>query len=381
MDFKDNLYKLHMERIEAFKAQNSENEDFDVVFDFNGKKLYANKFTLCPVSTTFKSMLSDRWKKPGEPIEIKDYKFEDFKEFLTFIYSGDCELTDENVFAMVDMAEFYNIVVFKEICEEYLTKMKLDLVNVYPLIDLVYKYSLLKLKKYVHGFFGTNMRTISESNLFQNLEKAVLKDIVLSNQGLSRQEEMFEAVFKWAEIRVKENNTNQESITLNEAIKQEFSQFVPLFDFQKMSDVFFIKFVVKRASLFFSGDVLCEMFWSRCNKSVKIVDGNGKIMKGELRCDNMDQVVEDIQSKKDKCCVDYHGIYYYWDTQQPKPSTPSKLTKNDKIEWYLVYDSDGDLAVIKRNQLAIRDYLLAEMIAEDGFQFSTKCKVEISCFA
>uniref|UniRef100_A0AC34G1I7 BTB domain-containing protein n=1 Tax=Panagrolaimus sp. ES5 TaxID=591445 RepID=A0AC34G1I7_9BILA len=370
-----------MERIEAFKAQNPENEDFDVVFDFNGKKLYANKFTLCPVSTTFKSMLSDRWTKPDEPIEIKDYTFEDFKEFLTFFYSGSCELTDENIFSMVDMAEFYNITVFKEICEEFLTQMKLNLFNVYPMIDLVYKYSLLKLKNYIFDFIGKNLLTFIKSEQFKNLEKAVMKDIVLSNQGLSKQEEMFEAVFKWAENRAKQNNTTHESITLNEAIKEEFSEFLLLFNFQKMSDVFFIKFVVKRSSLFFSDEELSEMLWSRNNKSVKIIDENGKIMKGELQCDIIDQVAEDIELNKDECCMDFDGKYFYWGTKKPNPSTPSKLTKSDKIEWYLVYDWYGDIAIKHQNELENRDYLLAEMVAEDRFQLSANCKIEAFCFA
>uniref|UniRef100_A0AC34FA69 BTB domain-containing protein n=1 Tax=Panagrolaimus sp. ES5 TaxID=591445 RepID=A0AC34FA69_9BILA len=295
MDAKEIFYQIHKERYELFKSQDSENEDFDVVFDFNGKKLYANKFTLFPVSTTFKSMLSDRWTKPDEPIEIKDYTFEDFKEFLTFFYSGACELTDENIFAMVDMAEFYNI-----------------------------------------------------------------------------------TIFKWADNRTTEKQKIQGKLNVNKAIKEELSEFLPLFNFKKMNGDFFIKFVVKKSSFLFSSEELSNILWAqRYPSEIRIVDGNGKSMKGELQCDDIDQVVKIIQSKKNICCT-YTAShnYYYWATRQPKPSTPSKLTKNDKIEWYLLYDYEGDLAVKKQNELSDSDYLLAELVAEYGFQISTKCKIE-----
>uniref|UniRef100_A0A914Q909 BTB domain-containing protein n=1 Tax=Panagrolaimus davidi TaxID=227884 RepID=A0A914Q909_9BILA len=75
----------------AFKSQDP--ELFDIVFEIEGKKLYADKLILSINSSTFKSMLSDRWISKNNSIKIETYKFEDFKELLTFIYSGECNLT------------------------------------------------------------------------------------------------------------------------------------------------------------------------------------------------------------------------------------------------------------------------------------------------
>uniref|UniRef100_A0AC34G5B8 BTB domain-containing protein n=1 Tax=Panagrolaimus sp. ES5 TaxID=591445 RepID=A0AC34G5B8_9BILA len=131
MDAKETLYELQMERFEVFKTQDPENEHFDGVFEFNGKKLYANKFMICSISSTFNSMLSKRWTKPDEPIIIQEYSYDDFKQLLTFIYSGECSLTADNIFAMVDIAEFYGILLLKKYCEEFLADVKLDAKNVF----------------------------------------------------------------------------------------------------------------------------------------------------------------------------------------------------------------------------------------------------------
>uniref|UniRef100_A0A914P7B0 BTB domain-containing protein n=1 Tax=Panagrolaimus davidi TaxID=227884 RepID=A0A914P7B0_9BILA len=71
-------YDFSMQRFAVFKEQDPENGYFDVVFEIEEKKLYAHKLMLCPVSTTFKSMLSECWTKPNELIKIEGYSFDDF---------------------------------------------------------------------------------------------------------------------------------------------------------------------------------------------------------------------------------------------------------------------------------------------------------------
>uniref|UniRef100_A0AC34FS22 BTB domain-containing protein n=1 Tax=Panagrolaimus sp. ES5 TaxID=591445 RepID=A0AC34FS22_9BILA len=125
------FYELYIQKYEVFKAQDPETGEFDVVFEIEGKKLYAHKSKLCEVSTTFKSMLSDRWTKPNEPIIIQDYTFDDFTKFVTFIYSGDCEFAHDNISALIDIAEFYNVPVFKKACEDFLLTAEWTLNNIF----------------------------------------------------------------------------------------------------------------------------------------------------------------------------------------------------------------------------------------------------------
>uniref|UniRef100_A0A914R9F9 BTB domain-containing protein n=1 Tax=Panagrolaimus davidi TaxID=227884 RepID=A0A914R9F9_9BILA len=139
-------------------------------------------------------MLSDRWAKVGDPIKIEDYSYDDFKQFLTFLYSGQCQLSNDNIFAMVDIAEFYGVAAFKEFCEEFLVQAKCTLDNVFLMVELAKKYSLKKLEETVTKFISDNFAMCFKSPQFQALPKSTVKFLIEVNQETPMQEEMFEGV-------------------------------------------------------------------------------------------------------------------------------------------------------------------------------------------
>uniref|UniRef100_A0AC35FDK9 BTB domain-containing protein n=1 Tax=Panagrolaimus sp. PS1159 TaxID=55785 RepID=A0AC35FDK9_9BILA len=322
-------------------------------------------------------MLSDRWTKPDESVKIEGYSFEDFKEFLTFVYSGECELSKENIFAMVDIAEFFIVEEFKEFCEEFLINTEMNFNNIYQIIETAIKFSMETLKKATISYASKNISTFLEAEKFCELDKSTLKEILELCGKTEHQEEIFKAVYQWAEKRAKEVVDADNGLNLNETIKEQISDFLPFFEYKFMGTEF-LATVVFRKSFLFTDDELHNILLARIGNRVQIIDENGKKMKGEIRCDELKNVVAAIKSKKNVYPSFYViETYYHWNTQQSKPSNPSKLTKNEKIDWYLVYDSWGDIAIKTRNQLEKRDYLLAEMFAEGEFVLNEKCKIEI----
>uniref|UniRef100_A0AC35FXL5 BTB domain-containing protein n=1 Tax=Panagrolaimus sp. PS1159 TaxID=55785 RepID=A0AC35FXL5_9BILA len=247
------VYENLMQIFKVFKAQHPKNH-MDVVFEIQGKELYAHK-TMLLISPTFESMLSDHLTI-FEPILIENYTLEDFKEFLTFIYSGQCQLSNENIFSMIAIAEFYRVQKFKKICEEFLTKTELTLENIYQMIRISNKYSLAEFNPLIIDFASKNISTFLKNDQFYGLKKCTLKKILELSDKTKHQEVVFEAKTK-----------------------------------------------------------------------------------GELQCDEMKRVVNVIKSLKNKCCLYGSSTYSFWQTAGQKPLTPSKLIKNEKIDWYLIYDS------------------------------------------
>uniref|UniRef100_A0A914PQ78 BTB domain-containing protein n=1 Tax=Panagrolaimus davidi TaxID=227884 RepID=A0A914PQ78_9BILA len=186
MKSKKYINKIQPQLEAAFKSQDP--DLFDIVFDIKGKKLYADKLILSINSSTFKTMLSDRWISKNNSIKIDAFKFDDFKELLTFIYSGECNITNENILTILDMAEFYQIEDLKELCDEYLSTIELNLSN-------IYKWS--------------------------------------ENQAIKKQQ-----------------LSNDETFDIKDAIKTEMHELLPYLQFKKMKLKFLNEFVVQRGFLF-----------------------------------------------------------------------------------------------------------------------------------
>uniref|UniRef100_A0A914R1N8 Uncharacterized protein n=1 Tax=Panagrolaimus davidi TaxID=227884 RepID=A0A914R1N8_9BILA len=104
-------------------------------------------------------------------------------------------------------------------------------------------------------------------------------------------------------------------------------------------------------------------------------------MEGRIQCEDIEWVTNIIQSVKNQGCdfADYNICR--WNIVLPRPSKPSKLIKNDEVEWYLIYDDyqteDIGITITSQEMVIDEDYLIAEMSAEDGFELSEDCKIEI----
>uniref|UniRef100_A0A914QRZ9 BTB domain-containing protein n=1 Tax=Panagrolaimus davidi TaxID=227884 RepID=A0A914QRZ9_9BILA len=75
------------------------------------------------VSATLNSWLSDRWTTKDKIIKIEDYSYDNFYQFLCFIYIGKCLLTVETISQLIDMAEYYAVECLKELCDNYFSKI------------------------------------------------------------------------------------------------------------------------------------------------------------------------------------------------------------------------------------------------------------------
>uniref|UniRef100_A0AC35F6A7 BTB domain-containing protein n=1 Tax=Panagrolaimus sp. PS1159 TaxID=55785 RepID=A0AC35F6A7_9BILA len=383
------LIDFQIKRFELFKIQDPTNGDFDVAFDLSGKTLYANKFMLSPISTTFKSILSKRWKSPNEMIKIENYCYDDFFEFLKFIYSGECKLSNDNILSMVDIAHVYDIQALKKVCKEYLTKIELTHDNIYQFFELSNKYSMVALKESVDEYIEENYEILFKCKQFQSLQKNVIKNLVDEYQRVPMREELFEGLCKWAEKQAGKLLKSNNDLDINETIKDILSEILPMIEFEEMKYTFLMQFVANKAFLF-SGDRLAEILSPDDRLFVKVIDKNGKIMKGEVQCDDIEIIAASIQSVKGARSFSHNSVEnphrtsrFHWIPNESKPLKPSKLIKSKKVEWYLVYDNNGDFVISKRDDLYLfddndneNDYLLAEMYAENGFVGLDECKLE-----
>uniref|UniRef100_A0A914P770 BTB domain-containing protein n=1 Tax=Panagrolaimus davidi TaxID=227884 RepID=A0A914P770_9BILA len=364
--------KIRPQLEDAFKSQDP--ELFDIVFEIEGKKLYADKLILSISSSTFKSMLSDRWISKNDAIKIETYKFNDFKELLSFIYSGECNLTDENIFTMLDMSEFYQIEDLKELCDKFLSKMEFNLSCTFDMLETSNKYSMIQMKESIQNFIFQNFKTIFKSDEFFNTKKSVVKEIIALGQTFSiKYEEMFQAAYEWSENQAIKKQDGFESFNMNDAIKNEIKEFLPFIKFYQMEKSFFTKYVVERDFIFTVDELSDIMETVQSNVKVKITNENGQSIYGIVPKET--NAVNVIKSVQDQWSVSASSVF--WGKNWEKPSTPSPLKKRIGAKCYLIYYRIFNGYISLCTDITDDHYLIAEMFSESNFEFTQKCKIVI----
>uniref|UniRef100_A0A914Q825 BTB domain-containing protein n=1 Tax=Panagrolaimus davidi TaxID=227884 RepID=A0A914Q825_9BILA len=164
---------MQQERFKFFKSQNVETGNFDVTFEIEGKKLFAHRFILMPVSEYLNAMLSDRWSNKNDIIKIESFTYDNFYQFLCFLYSGSCNLTNENVFQLIDMGEFYGVSFFKDNCDRYFQSNMgiFTYENYEEMFEFSQKYSLIKMQSALKAFICSNFDKITKAEKLFSYEK------------------------------------------------------------------------------------------------------------------------------------------------------------------------------------------------------------------
>uniref|UniRef100_A0A914Q3Z9 BTB domain-containing protein n=1 Tax=Panagrolaimus davidi TaxID=227884 RepID=A0A914Q3Z9_9BILA len=234
----NNAYQLQLQRYKIFKEQNPETGNFDLTLEFSdGKKLYVHKFHIISVSETLNAMLSDRWSNNGdETVKIESYSSENFFQFLSFLYSGGCDLTNENVFQLTDMAEFYGIQTLRDFCDSFLSNMEYTMENFFDMLELQERYSLKDFNESLQYFFGSNLKVLIDAQKFLTLKKSVIKLLSSFKRPSDHEESFFKAVYKWAEGQalIKQPVSVEQDFSMDDAIKNELSEILPLIKFAHM---------------------------------------------------------------------------------------------------------------------------------------------------
>uniref|UniRef100_A0A914R5L0 BTB domain-containing protein n=1 Tax=Panagrolaimus davidi TaxID=227884 RepID=A0A914R5L0_9BILA len=259
---KNYIYEMQKERYKVFKSQDSTNEQFDVIFEIEGKKIYASKYVLISVSEYMNAFLSDRWLKKDEVIKIETYSYDSFYQFLCFLYSGHCHLTTQNVYELTDMAESYAVSCLKDFCDKYCFGMNKTIESIEELTEFALKYSLPQLTHSIKSFIMNNSDKVYNNKTFIAFKKPFVEFVSSiyrvhdsrlkrfensSVDGNRNESGFFESIYNWAEHQVmKQKDSNDCNVNLLEAVKAELSNILPGIKYCNMRFDFLMNFVVEK---------------------------------------------------------------------------------------------------------------------------------------
>ncbi|XP_055303107.1 uncharacterized protein LOC129568822 [Sitodiplosis mosellana] len=191
---------------------NSESADVHFVFESNDdiERVPAHKMLLMAASNVFVTMFNGSWKEMDK-VKIGDVSASAFKEFLQFFYIGQVKLTMENVAAVMNLGEMYNVTECLAVCTKFL-KNNLNDENVCSNYELAIFLNQERLKKACEIFIGLNIKAVFKSTDFQTCDRKMLAQILKLNWMSCTEVELFVACMTWVKSASKQDVLTKEIV-------------------------------------------------------------------------------------------------------------------------------------------------------------------------
>lgn len=177
----------------------------DVYFVFGSKlkdeRIPAHKCLLTAGSDAFKAMFYGEMAEKSD-IPIVDASVAAFQEFLQFFYRDDVQLTMENIFEVVNLANKYNVCL--KTCESFL-QQSLIIENACSSYGLAILFDLKDLKAACETMIAENAIAIFQTASFLDCDLAVLSHILKMDNLSCTETRVFHACMDW--VKEKSNET------------------------------------------------------------------------------------------------------------------------------------------------------------------------------
>jgi N-acetylneuraminic acid mutarotase len=161
-------------------------EHSDIIFKFtSGGSIYAHKGILFTRVEYFRNMFSEYMiEKKSNMIEIKQFDYNTFFQFLEFVYTAEISKRDIlNIFKLFELADAYSYYTLKKLCEEILY-FKIDIESVIDVYIMGYKCNSENLENVCLNFICKNKKKIynsQENNIKMLLDYPQLMTKILVN--------------------------------------------------------------------------------------------------------------------------------------------------------------------------------------------------------
>lgn len=190
--------------------------DFQFIVGAEKTIFHAHKFIFAILSPEFENLFY-LLESDMKEIILPDTSPEIFQEFFDFIYTGELELTLENVEEIMKIAKIYSINSLSKTCENFLEE-KLEKSNVLKFLDLSLIYELLKLEKNCFEIIEEYSTEIIESPEFLTISKNSMEKIVMFEMLSCKEIKVFEAVDKWSKHECERNQLPVNSINKRKVV-------------------------------------------------------------------------------------------------------------------------------------------------------------------
>ena len=182
----------------------------DATICVDGKIFNVHRTILAASSPYFKALFSSDLNSSAtesKPIVLNDIDCVNMDILLNYLYTGEIELTSDNVKPIISAANYLLISSLKDRCTKFLQKMLLP-VNCLGIEFMAEKFDCESLKSTATAYIRQHFVPISKTDEFLELDVKRLIDIISSDDTkVDREEKIFEAIMNW--VKTDEDNRKQ----------------------------------------------------------------------------------------------------------------------------------------------------------------------------
>ncbi|XP_057299757.1 kelch-like protein 18 [Hydractinia symbiolongicarpus] len=172
----------------------------DVTICVEGKTFPAHRAILAASSPYFKALFSSsltETDRESKPVVLTDISADCVEKLLLYIYTGEIELTKDNIKSIIAAANYLLISSLKDRCTKFLKKM-LTPANCLSIESTAEQYDCGWLRTTATNYIQEHFVTISTTEEFLTLSSERLIEFVSSDDTkIDCEEQIFEAIMKW----------------------------------------------------------------------------------------------------------------------------------------------------------------------------------------
>uniref|UniRef100_A0AC34FDK8 BTB domain-containing protein n=1 Tax=Panagrolaimus sp. ES5 TaxID=591445 RepID=A0AC34FDK8_9BILA len=218
----------------AFKEQ----ADCDITFIVKDEDIKAHKFMISLRSEVLKTMLNNKLSYENDKIVIKDpeVEAEDFRQFLQYLYTDNCEISESIVKVLLHLGHMYVVPSLLESCTSYI-QMSLQNDNIFAYAELGLLYGDdCKLMKNCLEYLSENDVLVRKNVLYDakaslELVKKIVGECERTNSVT--EDHLFKAIFKWAQFECVQRALDKNASNLKAVI----TDILPLIKFDKLKSI------------------------------------------------------------------------------------------------------------------------------------------------
>ena len=189
---------------------------------------HAHKYVLATSSAVFFAMFYGNLAQKESTIPLPDAEEESLEEFLRYLYTDHCEITVENAFGVLFLAEVYVIPSLAEKCCKVLEEsIKPD--NVFMVLEQAIQFDEKKLEAKCWDIISKETLECINSDAFCSIRSQTLNALLKRELLTVIEVELFEGVLKWVDsecarkgINIEEDKTARRRVLGNSVYEISF---------------------------------------------------------------------------------------------------------------------------------------------------------------